>query len=186
MSGIPLASPAMIQPTQEALWTQGKDRLQHTHHPAATKWSCTGQAKAFQPLCGSRSRVLESVRRYERKDPGTGTSFYLITLMEKSSFQPSKEDILRTSLVVQWLRLWAPTARVLGSIPGRGTRSHMWRLGGRMPQWRWKMPWCAKTKIRGRQINKYFLKNFLKVKKNFFFFKRFFPQTIFVAKQSAR
>ncbi|TEA33386.1 hypothetical protein DBR06_SOUSAS8010267, partial [Sousa chinensis] len=29
------------------------------------------------------------------------------------------------SLVVQWVRLRAPSAGVLGSIPGRGTRSHM-------------------------------------------------------------
>ena len=30
-----------------------------------------------------------------------------------------------TSLVVQWLRLCAPNAGGLGSIPGWGTRSHM-------------------------------------------------------------
>ncbi|TEA41101.1 hypothetical protein DBR06_SOUSAS29010017, partial [Sousa chinensis] len=29
------------------------------------------------------------------------------------------------SLVVQWVRLHAPSAGGLGSIPGRGTRSHM-------------------------------------------------------------
>ena len=28
---------------------------------------------------------------------------------------------VRTSLVVQWLRLWAPNAGGLGSIPGQGT-----------------------------------------------------------------
>ena len=33
-----------------------------------------------------------------------------------------------TSLVVQWLRLRAPSAGGLGSIPGRGTRSHMLQL----------------------------------------------------------
>ena len=32
---------------------------------------------------------------------------------------------LGTSLVVQWLRLHAPSAGGLGSIPGQGTRSHM-------------------------------------------------------------
>ena len=31
---------------------------------------------------------------------------------------------LGTSLVVQWLRLHAPNAGGLGSIPGQGTRSH--------------------------------------------------------------
>ncbi|TEA35737.1 hypothetical protein DBR06_SOUSAS1110094, partial [Sousa chinensis] len=30
-----------------------------------------------------------------------------------------------TSLVVQWVRLWAPNAGGPGSIPGWGTRSHM-------------------------------------------------------------
>ena len=30
-----------------------------------------------------------------------------------------------TSLVAQWLRLYAPNAGGPGSIPGQGTRSHM-------------------------------------------------------------
>ncbi|TEA36880.1 hypothetical protein DBR06_SOUSAS32310013, partial [Sousa chinensis] len=38
------------------------------------------------------------------------------------------------SLVVQWLRLHAPNAGGLGSIPGQGTRSHMSQLRVRMPQ----------------------------------------------------
>ena len=33
-----------------------------------------------------------------------------------------------TSLVVQWLRLQGPNAGGPGSIPGKGTRSHMSRL----------------------------------------------------------
>ena len=33
-----------------------------------------------------------------------------------------------TSLVVQWLRLQAPNAGGLGSIPGQGTRFHMLQL----------------------------------------------------------
>ena len=33
-----------------------------------------------------------------------------------------------TSLVVQWLRLYAPSAGGLDSIPGQGTRSHMPQL----------------------------------------------------------
>ena len=39
---------------------------------------------------------------------------------------------LRTSLVVQRLRLCTPNARGQGSIPGQGTRSHVWQL--RVPQ----------------------------------------------------
>ena len=30
-----------------------------------------------------------------------------------------------TSLVAQWIRLYAPNAGALGSIPSQGTRSHM-------------------------------------------------------------
>ena len=30
-----------------------------------------------------------------------------------------------TSMVVQWLRFYAPSAGGLGSIPGQGTRPHM-------------------------------------------------------------
>ena len=33
-----------------------------------------------------------------------------------------------TSLVVQWLRLCAPKAGDLGSIPSQGTRSHMLQI----------------------------------------------------------
>ena len=35
---------------------------------------------------------------------------------------------LRTSLVVQWIRLRTPNAGGLGSIPGHGTGSHMSQL----------------------------------------------------------
>ena len=41
------------------------------------------------------------------------------------SYLPRKGATLRTSLVVQWLRLRTPNAVGLGSTPGRGTRSHM-------------------------------------------------------------
>ena len=41
-----------------------------------------------------------------------------------------------TSLVVKWLRLCAPNAVGLGSIPGQGTRSHMQELRVRMLQLR--------------------------------------------------
>ena len=44
---------------------------------------------------------------------------------------PLKTDTTGTSLVVQWLRLHAPNAGGLGSIPGQGTRSHMLQLGSR-------------------------------------------------------
>ena len=36
-----------------------------------------------------------------------------------------KKGKMGTSLVAQWLRLHTPNVGSLGSIPGRGTRSHM-------------------------------------------------------------
>ena len=36
-----------------------------------------------------------------------------------------KTGKIGTSLVVQWIRLRAPNAGGLGSIPGQGSRSHM-------------------------------------------------------------
>ena len=41
----------------------------------------------------------------------------------------------RTSPMVQWLRLHAPNARGLGSIPGQGTRSHMPQLRPGTAKW---------------------------------------------------
>ena len=38
------------------------------------------------------------------------------------------KGISGTSLVIQWLTLWAPRAGGLGSIPGQETRSHMPQL----------------------------------------------------------
>ena len=45
------------------------------------------------------------------------------------------------SPVVQWLRLCAPNAGGLGSIPGQGTRSHMLQLRVHVPQLK-KDPAC--------------------------------------------
>ena len=42
--------------------------------------------------------------------------------------EESEKACLRTSLVVQWLRLWAPNAEGPGFIPGQETRSHMLQL----------------------------------------------------------
>ena len=43
---------------------------------------------------------------------------------------------LGTSLVIQWLRLFAPKCRDLGSIPGQGNRSCMPQLRSHMMQLR--------------------------------------------------
>ena len=46
----------------------------------------------------------------------------------KPRWGDSKAMSHRTSLVLQWLRLWAPNAGGLGSIPGQRTRSHVPQL----------------------------------------------------------
>ena len=56
-----------------------------------------------------------------------------------------------TSLVVQWLRLWAPNAEGQGSIPSWGTRCLWTQLRVRMPQL--KMPHAAAVTWHS-QINK--------------------------------
>ena len=69
----------------------------------------------------------------------------------------------RVSLVVEWLRFWAPNAGDLSLIPGQGTRSHMPQLRVHILQGKIL---CATTKTQHSQINK------LKNNKYFFFKKR--------------
>ena len=61
-----------------------------------------------------------------------------------------------TSLVVQWLRLCAPSAEGLGLILDQRTRSHMLQLND--PAWRHSKFLCAETKNQCNQINTYSLK----------------------------
>ena len=56
--------------------------------------------------------------------------------------------MIGTSVVVQWLRVWAPNAGGPGSILGQGTRSHMPQLN--VPS--------ASAKTWYSQMNRYFLK----------------------------
>ena len=72
--------------------------------------------------------------------------------------QRDKNSTVGTSLLVQWLRLWAPDAGDPDSVPGQESRSHMRQLKFLHLQWRSKirMP----RLIQCNQI------------KNFFFFKR--------------
>ena len=48
--------------------------------------------------------------------------------------------LLGTSLVVQWLGLWVPSAGGPGSIPGQGARSHMLQLRPREAKKKKKKP----------------------------------------------
>ena len=53
-----------------------------------------------------------------------------------------KRELPGTSLVVQWVRLCAPNAGALSSIPGRGTRSHM-HAATKSPHATTKKPACC-------------------------------------------
>ena len=67
--------------------------------------------------------------------------------------QKKQGTLGKTSLVAQWLRLCAPNAGGLGSIPGQGVRFHVPQLRIRKPQLK-DPTGCTKT-WRG-QINKCF------------------------------
>ena len=74
-----------------------------------------------------------------------------VTLVNCTSYSLLEGGNLRTSLVVQCLRLHAPNAGDPSSIPGQGTRVHM----------QLKDPTCS-TKTQCSQINKLLLLLFLK------------------------
>ena len=63
-----------------------------------------------------------------------------------------KKGKIRSSLVVQWLKLHAPDAGGPGSIPGQGSRSHLLQL--KIPHLATKIedP-CTATKTQHSQIN---------------------------------
>ena len=63
-----------------------------------------------------------------------GFNFQNIQIAHTAQYQ--KINPIGTSLVVQWLRLCAPNAGGLSSIPGQGTRSHMLQVRVLMQQWR--------------------------------------------------
>ena len=55
-------------------------------------------------------------------------------LCVRAHYTLKKKHVWRTSLVVQWLKLWAPNAGGPGSIPGQETKAHMLQLRVWMPQ----------------------------------------------------
>ena len=63
-------------------------------------------------------------------------------------FAKEVSDGMKVRIGVQWLRLYAPKAGALGSIPGQGSRSYILHL---------EIP-TATSKTQQTQINKYFKK----------------------------
>ena len=71
-----------------------------------------------------------------------------------------KSLIQGTSLMVQWLRLCAPNAGGLGSIPDQGTRPHLLQLTILCTSTKKNKIPCAATKTQCNQVNKCFLNSF--------------------------
>ena len=62
------------------------------------------------------------------REMGVGRTLHWVRKAVCHVLVPDLKSHRGTSLVVQWLRLHAPNAGSLGSIPGQGTRSHMPQL----------------------------------------------------------
>ena len=65
-------------------------------------------------------------------EPKSLATAWDVTKLWRTQIPHFKHKQVGTSLVVQWLRLHTPSAGGPGSIPGRGTRSHMPQLRVRM------------------------------------------------------
>ena len=90
-----------------------------------------GSQKTFYPCMLRRGEALVGLKRVGQAKQQWGRC------------DPYKLQLVRTSLVLQWLKLYAPDPGDMGSIPSQGTRSHMPQL---------KVP-CAATKTWRSQIN---------------------------------
>ena len=62
-----------------------------------------------------------------------------------------------TSLTIQWLRFYTPSAEGLSLIPGQETRSGMYKQKSHIPQARQEIL-CAPTKPRSSQMNTFLKK----------------------------
>jgi len=94
---------------------------------------CDCQSADLTPSCPVISSAILNIRRVGMQNPEGGDV-------------PSSKRMGGTSLVVQWLRLLAPSTGGLNSIPGQGPRSYT-------PQQRSKTP-CTATETQCSQINK--------------------------------
>ena len=81
---------------------------------------------------------------------GSGEAAQGIIYMTRGNIQDSLRTPTGTSLAVQRLRLCTPNAGGPGSIPGRGTKSHVLRV--KIPQRKLKIP-RATAKTQCSQIN---------------------------------
>ena len=117
-----LLVPAMDEGGEVLNWLVGEDKR--------VAGACGGSGGG--PHLGEREgyfcvTVPESLRFHLHVHPRVCVCVS-VTVCVPMSFLCSKPSSLRTCLMIQWLRLHAPNAGGLGSIPGEGTRSHMKQL----------------------------------------------------------
>ena len=105
------------------------------------------------------SQVSKNVKHLSRSNwnPYSHSGLYIpyavsILKKKKKTKKFVLQLILGTSLVVQWLKSYAPNAGVLSLTPDQGIRSHVLQLRAQRPQWRSNIP-CAITKTWSSQIN---------------------------------
>ena len=108
-----------------------------THREMAMRWwqqrsKCCSCAPRHAKDCWQTPETRRGKK--ELSPPGFRGSLALLApwfcttdlqIFQKIYFYCFKPPSLGTSVVVQWLRLWAPNAGCHGSIPDWGTKSHM-------------------------------------------------------------
>ena len=83
----------------------------------------------FPHCCLSPSTPSPGLPLSGQPTPNKPDPLHPCTLTSKIQLKKKKKTpLVRTSLGVQWLRLHAPNAGALVSIPRQGTRSHMLQL----------------------------------------------------------
>ena len=93
-------------------------RLEKESREATSSTCCkTAEPRGNLVLNRSASRICQ-------KQESSESCGITVQVSCSPSQGEAKRYLLGTSLVVQWLRLRAPNAGGLGSIPGQGTRSH--------------------------------------------------------------
>ena len=108
-----------------------------------TKWTTENQSWRLSEIWdGVWMKWVKRIKKTPKG--GAGSWGKAILLLAANS------DNLGTSLIVQWLRLWAPNAGGLGLIPGQRTGSHMLQLRVCILQLKIL---CAAVKTQHSQIN---------------------------------
>ena len=116
--------PASAGDRRDAISSPGSGRSPGGGHGSPLQYSCLENPVVRGTWWATVHRVAKSWTQLRR--------LIMHSCMEintKRMSKKSRTDLpLGTSLVIQWLRLWAPSAGGLSFIPCQGTRYHMLQL----------------------------------------------------------